>query len=222
MLASVAGAALAHGVTLGIIPCGRGNDFARQLGLLGRSVDELVRILLTAPPAAVDVLRVGEQVALGSVYAGVDSVTSELVDRVQRWPALMQYPYAAVRTLLTHQPNRYTVEVDGAPTSVAAHSIVVANSGYYGKGMHIAPMASVDDGLLEVVVIPAVSRLRLLWLMPQVYSGRHVRHPEVLTLRGRAIRISADRTVAAYGDGERLTPLPVAVEVAPGALAVLR
>lgn len=222
MLASVAGAAVTHGVTLGIIPCGRGNDFARQLGLLDRSLDELVRILLTARPAAVDVLRVGEQVALGSVYAGVDSVTSELVDRVQRLPGVLQYPYAAVRSLLTHQPSRYTVEVDGAMTSVAAYSIVVANSGYYGKGMHIAPAASVDDGLLEVVVIPAPSRLRLIWLMPQVYSGRHVRHPLVLTLRGRAIRISADGPVVAYGDGERLRELPVAVEVDPGALAVLR
>ena len=90
MLASVAGPVVDAGGTLGIVPSGRGNDFARMLGLVGPDAEPeaVARTLLDAEPSAVDVIRVpagpargrSEHVVLGSLYAGVDSLASELVD----------------------------------------------------------------------------------------------------------------------------------------------
>ena len=182
MVASIAGEVVAHGVTFGIIPSGRGNDFARQLGLLDATPADTAHTLLHGTAAHVDVLRVGGRVVLGSVYAGVDSLASEIVDGAQWLPGALQYPYAAVRSLLTYQPTSYTLEIDGETHAFDAFSVVIANSGYYGKGMHVAPAAAVDDGLLDVVVIPKGSRLKLIRLMPKVYDGSHVDLPEVLTL----------------------------------------
>lgn len=221
MLASVAGEVVAQDAVLGIIPSGRGNDFARQLRILDGEPEKVAHTLLEGESTQVDVIRVGDKVVLGSVYAGVDSLASEIVDRAHRLPGALQYPYAAVRSLLTYQPTRYTLDVDDSSVSLEAFSIVVANSGYYGKGMHVAPAAQVDDGLLDVVVIPKASRLRLISLMPKVYDGTHVERPEVLTFRGRTVRISARDRVVAYGDGERLMDLPATIEVDPGALTVL-
>jgi diacylglycerol kinase family enzyme len=111
----------------------------------------------------------------------------------------------------------------------SAANVVVANSGYYGKGMHIAPDASVDDGVLDVVVIEAASRWSLIRSLPKVYDGKHVDLPEVTVLTGRRVEIAADaRTpVPVGGDGEPLGSLPgldaqpAVVEVLPGALSIL-
>jgi len=107
--------------------------------------------------------------------------------------------------------------------------VVVANSGYYGKGMKIAPDAVLDDGLLDVVVIEAASKLELMRSLPKVYDGGHVALPEVTVLRGRRIEIAADARVPVPvgGDGEALGVLPglaaqpAVVEVLPAALSVV-
>ena len=221
MLASVAGAVAEADGVLGVVPSGRGNDFARMLGLPGDPA-ALARVLLEASPERVDVVEVAGRTVLGGVYAGVDSLASEIVDRSQRLPRSVQYPYAAVRSLLAFTPACFTVEVGGERLEQAAYTVVVANSGYYGAGMHVAPGASVTDGLLDVVVVRAASRLRLVRSMPRLYAGTHVDLDEVTVLRGTEVRVSASRPLTAYGDGERLAPLPLVARVRPAALAVLR
>ena len=220
MLASIGAELVASGQALGIIPSGRGNDFARMLRIAGQP-EQIAHNLLEGEARSVDVIRVGDKVVLGSVYAGVDSLASELVNRAHWLPGSLQYPYAAVRALMTYQPTRYTLGVDDSSVSLEAYSVVIANSGYYGKGMHVAPSAVVDDGILDVVVIPKASRLKLIRLMPKVYDGSHVEVPEVHTFRGKTVTLSAKDRVAAFGDGEPLMDLPVTAVVSPGALNVL-
>ncbi|HEY0776069.1 MAG TPA: diacylglycerol kinase family protein [Nocardioidaceae bacterium] len=220
MVASLAGAVVEAGGTLGIVPSGRGNDFARQLGI-GGGPEEVAATLLEAAPRQVDVIDVGGRVVVGSVYAGVDSLASELVDRAHRLPRPVQYPYAAVRSVLGFRPSSYDVVVDGEAHRFDAFTVVVANSGYYGSGMHVAPGAVIDDGLLDVVVIRAASKLRLVRALPRLYDGSHVALEEVVVLRGRSVSVRAANPTLAYGDGEQLGPLPVTAEVVPKALAVL-
>jgi diacylglycerol kinase (ATP) len=220
MVASLAGAVVEAGGALGIVPSGRGNDFARQLGI-GGAPEEVATTLLEAVPRQVDVIDVGGRVVVGSVYAGVDSLASELVDRAHRLPRTVQYPYAAVRSVLEFRPSSYDVVVDGEPHRFDAFTVVVANSGYYGSGMHVAPGAVIDDGLLDVVVIRAASKLRLIRALPKLYDGSHVALEEVVVLRGRSVSVRAAGPILAYGDGEQLGPLPVTAEVVPKALAVL-
>jgi diacylglycerol kinase (ATP) len=226
MLASIAGTVVEHGGTLGIVPSGRGNDFARMLRIDG-DPEKLAHHLLEGDPTPVDVIETRPvtggpaTVVLGSMYAGVDSLASEIVDRSRRLPSAVQYPYAAVRALLTYRPACFTVTVDGETLEQDAYAVVVANSGYYGKGMHIAPAADVHDGLLDVVVLPAGSRLGMVRRLPKVYDGSHADLPEVTVLRGRTVEVASATDVPAYGDGERLGPLPRTATVLPGALSVL-
>ncbi|MEJ7834002.1 MAG: diacylglycerol kinase family protein, partial [Nocardioides sp.] len=214
MLSSLAGAVSTGGGTLGVLPAGRGNDFARMLGLPERPA-ALARLLLEGDVRRVDLLSLtlgGGAVrrVAGSVYSGVDARASEIVDRARWVPKRLQYPYAALRALATYQPARYQVSVDGESGDYSAANVVVANSAYYGKGMKIAPDAAVDDGLLDVVVIEAASRLALMRALPQVYDGAHVVLPEVTVLTGRRVELRADARVpvALGGDGEPLGVLP--------------
>jgi diacylglycerol kinase (ATP) len=223
MLASVAGTVAEAGGTLGIVPSGRGNDFARMLRLAG-DPEGVARCLLEGDARSVDVIEVtggGDPVVVvGSLYAGVDSLASEIVDRSRRLPAALQYPSAAVRALATYRPRPFTVTVDGVTHHQEAFNVVVANSGYYGSGMHIAPMADVQDGELDVVVLPAGSRASMIRRLPRVYDGSHVELPGVTVLRGRRVVVEAEG-VTGYGDGERIGPLPLTAQVRPGALSVL-
>jgi len=233
MLSSLAGAVSAAGGTLAVLPAGRGNDFARMLGV-PEAPDQVASLFLTAPVRAVDLVSwttagAEPRRVAGSVYCGVDARAAELVDRAHWLPRKLQYPYAAVRALATYRPARFRVSVDGEVAEYAAANVVVANSGYYGKGMKIAPDAVLDDGLLDVVVIEAASKLELMRSLPKVYDGGHVALPEVTVLRGRRIEIAADARVPVPvgGDGEALGVLPglaaqpAVVEVLPAALSVV-
>lgn len=219
MVSSMAGPACRHGVAFGIIPAGRGNDFARQLGIPDDPGEQATR-LLAAAVTPVDAIEVAGRVVVGSVYAGVDSRTSEIVNGLHRMPAALQYPYGAVRALATFPRTSYTVSIDDQVHRFEGFTVVAANSGYYGKGMHIAPGADVHDGLLDVVMIAAGNRARFIARLPSVYRGTHVGHPEITVLRGRVVTIEAEG-VAAYADGEPLSQLPVTARVLPGALQLL-
>lgn len=220
MLASIAGAVVEAKGQLGIIPSGRGNDFARMLGLSLEPAD-IAECLLSGTPTALDAIDADGTIVLGSMYAGVDSMASELVDKARRLPSAIQYPYAAVRALLTYKPANFTVTVDGHRHEQRAYNVVVANSAYYGKGMKIAPEADVRDGVLNVIVLPADSRLGMIRRLPKVYEGTHVEMAGVTCFRGTSVTVEADCPVQAYGDGERIGPLPRTATVMPQAIQVL-
>lgn len=221
MVGSLAGQVANAGGTLGIVPTGRGNDFARQLRLR-HDPQGVAQTLLHGAATPVDVIDVAGETVVGSVYAGVDSVASAVVDTAHWLPKPLQYPYAAVRALATTPPQKYVVTVDGNRHRFTGCTTVIANSGYYGSGMHVAPKADPSDGLLDVVMIAASSRLRLIAAMPKVYKGTHLSRPEVIWLRGREVTVECDGDVDAYGDGDWLAPLPVTAKVRQGALLVLR
>jgi diacylglycerol kinase (ATP) len=221
----IGGALSGTGATLGLVPAGRGNDFARALGL-PRDPAALARILLHGEPRPVDTLEVSSAVhdrtvVLGSVYAGVDALANRHANRSRLLRGSASYYAGGLRAVTTWRPVRYRVTVDGEEHPHTGYTVVAANSGYYGSGRVIAPDARVDDGLLDVVMIEEAPRRLFFALMNELRTGAHVRRPQVRVLRGSEIRIEADRDVPYGTDGEVDAVLPVTVGVLPGALRVL-
>ncbi|MFE9773281.1 diacylglycerol kinase family protein [Streptomyces sp. NPDC005931] len=223
---AVGGALSGTGATLGLVPAGRGNDFARALDLPTDPAD-LARILLHGEPSPVDTIEVesavhDRTVVLGSVYAGVDALANRHANRSRLLRGAASYYAGGLRAVTTWRPARYRVTVDGVEHEHLGYTVVAANSGYYGSGRVIAPAARVDDGLLEIVMIREAPRRLFFTLMNELGTGAHVDRPEVGILRGREVRISADREVPYGADGEVDAVLPVTARVLPGALRVLR
>ncbi|MEU2298253.1 YegS/Rv2252/BmrU family lipid kinase [Streptomyces antibioticus] len=213
------------GAVLGLIPAGRGNDFARALGL-PTDPDGLAEVLLEHDPSPVDTIEVesaqGRAVALGSVYAGVDALANRHANHAKVLRGSASYYLGGLRAVTTWRPAAYRVTVDGEEHTHRGYTVVAANSAYYGSGRLIAPDARLDDGLLDVVMIRHAPRHLFFTLMNELKTGAHVHRPEVRILRGREIRIEADRPVPYGTDGEVDAVLPVAARVLPGALSVLR
>ena len=217
---AVAGVLAREGGVLGIVPAGRGNDFAGELGLPG-DAEGLARVLLGGGERSVDVLEVGGRTVIGSVATGIDAVADARVHARSRLPAAAAYPLAALRSLVGFTVPLYAVTVDGAPAlRCAAYTVVVANAARYGGNLRIAHGALLADGELDVVVIGAFPRWRFPRLLRELRTGAHLERPEVTTVRGRTVTISADRPLRARGDGEALGAVPLTVTVRPAALRI--
>jgi diacylglycerol kinase (ATP) len=99
--------------------------------------------------------------------------------------------------------------------------VAFANTPTYGGGILIAPSARLDDGKLEICVVGAMAKARLLRLFPSVYSGRHLNLPEVGYFQADRLRIETEKPVEVYADGEYVCPTPVEVTVERAALKVI-
>ncbi|MFF9814930.1 YegS/Rv2252/BmrU family lipid kinase [Streptomyces sp. NPDC014006] len=221
----IGGALSGTGSVLGLVPAGRGNDFARALGLPDEP-DALARLLLEGKPRPVDTIEVEsavhhKAVVLGSVYAGVDALANRHANHSRLLRGSASYYAGGLRAVTTWRAANYRVTVDGTEHTHRGYTVVAANSPYYGSGRMIAPGARVDDGLLDVVMIEHAPRRLFFALMNELATGAHVTRPQVRVVRGREIRIEADRPVPYGADGEVDAVLPVTARVLPGALRVL-
>jgi diacylglycerol kinase (ATP) len=213
-------AAAGTDVPLGIVPAGSGNDFARVLGIPIGDVRRAVSVIAEGRVRDVDLALAGDRWFGAVLAAGFDSRVNDRMNRM-RWPrGRIRYHLAIVAELARFRPLPFVLEVDGATQELDAMLVAVGNGPSYGGGMRICPAAAVDDGLLDVTVVTRISRAKLLRLFPSVYPGTHVRRPEVLTFRCRSITLSSPG-IAAYADGEFVTPLPVTCSAVPGAVRVL-
>ncbi|MFF8942062.1 YegS/Rv2252/BmrU family lipid kinase [Streptomyces sp. NPDC014864] len=221
----IGGALSGTGALLGLVPAGRGNDFARALEL-PTDPPALARILLDGSPRLVDTIEVESAVhprtvVLGSVYAGVDALANLHANRARLLRGAASYYAGGLRAVASWRAADYRVTVDGVEHDHRGYTVVIANSPYYGSGRMIAPGARVDDGVLDVVLVREAPRLLFFALMNELKTGAHVERPEVRILRGKEISVTADRAVPYGADGEVDAALPVTARVLPGALAVL-
>jgi YegS/Rv2252/BmrU family lipid kinase len=221
LIGAVAGA-LRHvpGATLGVLPGGRGNDFVRMAGI-PLDPEAAVDVLAHGIARPVDLGEAGGRTFLGVASLGFDSEANRIANTAPPALGRLVYVYGALRALAAWQGARFAVEVDGERVEFEGWSVAVANSGFYGGGMRVAPHARLDDGALDVVTLGECSRLGLVRLLAKVFRGTHVRDPGVSVRRGAEVRVSADRPFTVYADGDPVAGLPLTLRAVPAALRVL-
>jgi YegS/Rv2252/BmrU family lipid kinase len=204
---------------LAVLPGGRGNDFARKLGIPADPVAACA--LLDGGERRVDLADVGGRTYLGILSAGLDSDANRLANETTLPLGTAVYAYAALRALASWKPARWSVTIDGDTREFDGYSVAVSNSGVYGSGMYLVPDAELDDGLLDVVLADAIPKRRYLASLPKVFKGTHLEEPGLHVLRGRSVSFHADRPFTAYADGDPIAELPATVDVVPRTLRVL-
>lgn len=220
-LIGAVGGALAGGDTpLGVIPAGRGNDFARVVGI-PTEPRAAVELLAAGSTRQVDVGDANGHRFLGVASCGFDSEANRIANGTRLIRGQLVYAYAALRALATWRPATFSVLADGEEVRFRGYAVAAANSRAYGGGMLIAPHAELDDGRLDLILTGEVGKLRFLRGLPKVFSGEHTDNEEVTELRAASVEIGADRPFAVYADGEQITSLPARVRVLPRALKVI-
>lgn len=222
MVHYVANGLLGTGVKFGIVPTGSGNDFAVHAGYPRRKPLEALTAITNGRELLVDVGRIaGGPAFLCVASAGFDSECNRVANTIKWARGTLVYVLSVFRTLARFRPARFRVVVDGSAEEFDGMFVAVGNANAYGGGMRIAPDALLDDGVFEVVLIRAMSRLTLLGQFPKIFSGKHVGHPKVEVRRGREVRLEADREFSLYADGEEIGPLPATLSIEARALRLL-
>ncbi len=221
LISAVAGALRGSDGLVGILPGGRGNDLCRVLGI-PRGPVAACGVLASGVVQPLDLGEAGGRTFAGIASCGFDSVVNEIANETTVVRGSPVYGLALLRALPGWRATGFEVGVDGhAPRRFTGYSVAAANSRQFGGGMRLAPDASLTDGLLDVVIIEDMPKLRFLRLAPTVFSGRHLRYREVSVLRAREVHISATEAFTLYADGEAIASLPVTVRVLPGAVRMI-
>jgi diacylglycerol kinase (ATP) len=198
-----------------VIPGGTGNDFARSLGYSRNDVITLLKKVMSDPAQPVDLGNVDSEWFGAILSTGFDSVVNERANSL-RWPkGAARYNVAIALELPKFRAIDYELTIDGSTMPVEAMLIAVGNGRSYGAGMNVCPNAQLNDGLFDLVILEPVGAIEFIKVFPQVYSGKHIHHPQVRSIRAQKVRIEG--ASIAYADGERIGPAPVSAECIAGA-----
>ena len=219
-----AGLADTREVTLAVAPTGTGNDWARSLGI-DRNPNEIVRALVTGRTmlhdvGAIDFPASGERRWFINVAgAGYDAWVTERVPRPV--PSAFTYLRIALAGLVRYRSPLFRITADRAQVEGRLLLAFVANARYCGNRMNVAPTASLDDGLLDVLAVRELSLLAVLPKLGKLYGGRILGDPAVRHLRAATVRIETDPPVAVQADGQIVGPTPAVFSLQPRALTVV-
>jgi YegS/Rv2252/BmrU family lipid kinase len=146
---------------------------------------------------------------------------SRISQKTGRLMAFLLRYSIAFASLSDHKNIPLEVNMDGKVLKVCSAVIIVENGRYFANRMLVAPLASLDDGLLDVVILNNVSRLELLSMLPQVYHGTYIEHPKVSIFSAKDIKIKSSERFYIEIDGEHVGEGPVYISVVPKALSVV-
>jgi YegS/Rv2252/BmrU family lipid kinase len=216
-------------IELAVLPRGTGTDFLRTFGTPRRFADA-VDVALNGVAKEIDLGRVTYRAWSGAEetrwFANVGSVgmsgaiAQRANDTTKALGGKISYLIATLAVFARWQVSDVQVSVDDARREGRMHDVIVANGRYFGGGMMIAPEASSDDGLFDVLLIGDLTKRDLMVTLPKTYKGKHLPHPKAELLRGRTVTVEAAAPLPVELDGEQPGTTPVRFEVVPRALRV--
>lgn len=210
------------GATLAIIPAGSGNDLAANLGI-PCDVRTALDLALTGPVREMDVCEIGKRRYFACIASfGIDSFANKIANQHRgpfRGTAL--YIWSLLVSLARFRPPTVTVTHDNGEFTSEIMLLAAANAASYGGGLRIAPDAKLDDGIIDLIAVRKMSRLRLLWHFRKIFNGSHIHLGEVTHIRSRRLRVRADRRLDIFADGEFEGQTSQTITILPRALKVI-
>lgn len=226
---------LGRDVTLGVLPLGTGNDFARSLGITD-SVEGGCDVIAQGYTARVDVGLANGRPFLNAASLGLaTAIARRLTKRLKQRMGKLAYPVAAATQMWEHQPFRVRMKADTQTLELEVLQLVVGNGRYHGAGNMVAPDAALDDRRLHVYAItaPSVGSSRegtglgqledmatLARVALSLRRGDHVEHPAVTSLHTPRLYVEAEPVQEVNADGELIGSTPMLFELLPAALRV--
>jgi diacylglycerol kinase (ATP) len=211
--------------TLGLIPLGTGNDFARSLNVPA-DIDAALEIIAAGLTQAADIVSVtsDKQRYFINVSSGGFSglVDEKLTDEMKQSWGPLAYLRSAAAALPDLSEYHMSIVVDDTETlNLTAFNLIIANARFVAGGIPIAPQAILDDGLLDVLIIPAASTPDLALLVPQILLGTHQDNELITFRRTRKIYVESHPGMWFNTDGELVGNEPATFEVLPRAMRVI-
>lgn len=216
--------------SLGLIPRGTGNDFARALGLPRDDPLAAADIVVAGHITPLDAGRIladppgSTPVWFATVLAvGFDSRVAARARSTNLLSGNARYVACVIAELRRFLSTPMRLSLDGQSEDGTRMLVAIGNTSSYGGGLQMCAGADPTDGWFSVVEVTDISRLELLRLFPKLYRGTHLSHPAVTMRRAREVRLEmlSRETLIGFADGEPAGVLPLTVTCEPGALRML-
>ena len=225
----ILGSAAADSMALGVVSTGTGSDFARSVGIPRHYVSACSSLAssrrLLIDVGVVEFKSKGQSLRrffVNEAGVGFDAAVVEATGRLPKYfGGTIPYLTGLVRALFGYKNKAVVVGVDSKVEAKRILSVIVANGGYCGGGMHVAPGAELDDSLLDVVIIGDIGKFELLKALPMVYKGTHITHPKVTMGKAAHITVESSERILVQADGELLGQGPASFWLKPAALTIV-
>lgn len=209
-------------VQMAIIPAGSGNDFYGNLSKEVINLKEVIADTIDGEVVAVDYGLVNHFRFMNIVSIGFDAEINYQVNykyRHQKWiPTKLLYYYSAIASVTKPKPFHITYEVDGTKYQQVCLLIAVANGIRYGGGFHPAPMAKINDGILNICVVDFVKSSMILKLLPLYRQGKHEHFDIVKFTAGKDIKLMIEKPANINADGETFQAQELVIRLQVGGL----
>ena len=217
----IAGSLLNTGIPMGVFPFGTGNDFGSALGL---KVDPegALEDLLKARPTAIDAAAANDTIFINAAGTGFDvDVIRNTEKYKRRFNGMLPYMLGIFKSLMDLKWDHFTITADGETFEEDAILIDACNGTRLAGGIKVAPIAELNDGMLDVCIVRKLGRLGVLRVLPSVVVGKHLNSPHVRYFKARELRLESTRANTLNLDGELGSSTPVTFKILPGALTLL-
>lgn len=205
---------------LGIIPVGRGNDFAKALGI-PTQIEAACYLIKKDKTRQINTISVGDRIFCSVAGMGISSGVNEIANKgglgpgplpyiIPVWQVIQDYTFPQIQ--LDYDDGRYEGEIS---------LLAIANTAYYGGGMMIAPEARPDRDFLDIYVVEKTSKPQLLFNLPALFWGGHINKPFVKHFKSSAAVISSPHPLPIYADGEFFQNTPAEFIINPLSLNVI-
>ncbi len=204
----------------GLVPCGSGNGLGRHLGIHG-SVPRALEVLRSGRIRAIDTGLADGHPFFTAAGLGFEAEISERFNQLVK-RGFWRYLTTGARRYRNYRPLTYTIEHEGTRTPLPAFTLAVANTDQYGNNAYIAPGATVDDGLLDLTVVPPIRPLHALPLFVRLFRGTLERDKAVWRRRGARFIVERAGPGLIHTDGElHHAPARVEFSVRPASLRIM-
>ena len=214
-------------VTLAPVPVGTGNDFARTV--TDESSDSrysLTELVENGETVSADMLVAGGRVAINIVSAGLDAAIANDVARYKRIPFVngaMAYNLSTAINFFTKVKYKMAFEIDDKVIDAKNYVFAIAANGrYYGGGFKAAPLADIQDGMIDFLCIPSLPRIKLLPMIERYRKGEHLdKYDFIKLIRCKKVKIISEEPVALNCDGEIAEEINPIIEIIPNGMKLL-
>ena len=211
-----------HKIPIGLITGGTGNSFMHDLKCLDPV--EAANRIIDGKSRRIDIFscKTDDKLFYGFNILGwgIPTDANLLADKM-RWIGSQRYNIASIFEVLSHRKRFARVFIDDNSIAADFAFIIGCNTIHTGKGMKMAPLARLDDGLIDLIIVRKVSRFKLLKLFPKVFSGNHISDPGVDYRQVKTFTILPEKNRQLNIDGEVLGSTPVEVKVLPKEIEIM-
>jgi YegS/Rv2252/BmrU family lipid kinase len=218
-------------VTVGLIPVGTGNDWARMFSIPS-DYEEAINTLMDNNIIIQDAGKVNFSLK-NQIYlryfiniagTGFDAIVAQKTNQLKEKgrSGILLYFYNILSSLISYKTTGISVEVDGKKFKDNIFSMSIGICKYNGGGMMQVPDADPTDGLFDITVIRKIGKFSVIRNLGRLYNGSIIKHPKVSALRGKLINIQADPPAYLETDGESLGHTPFQFSIVPASIKIIK